>query len=130
MIWFPPASVLAVRFGPVTHVGLASDRLHNWEPTVISSSFKRGCVIEEPLSAFAEGKKVELVGYPGCLHPHEVLRRARAELGRPWRLFDNCEHFVHRAHGLEPRSPQLATAMLLVLAVGGIYLTVRKQASQ
>ena len=105
---FHPGEVIAVRvYGIFWHVGIVTP----WS-TVISSSRRHGGVTEQGLNEFAGGKPIRRVGYPGQLPSHTVVARASSQLGRPWKLFDaNCEHFALWAHGLNPESPQLKTAL-------------------
>ena len=119
---YVPGSIVAVRIGLVKHQGLISDRIVAGMPTVISNSKKRGCVAEEAWSEFAGGRQVDLLGYPGRLHPRDVLARARSRIGQPWTPTSNCEHFVAFAHGQEEWSPTLracsiAGAALLLLVL-------------
>ena len=110
-------TIVAVQVGPVKHKGLVSDRTMGGLPMVISNSKKLGCVAEEPWWQFAEGRLVEVRGYPGRLRPQDVLARARLRLGQPWTLSFNCEHFVNYAHGLDERSPTLRQAVAASLAL-------------
>ena len=104
------------------HKGTVSDRWYKGKPMVISSSARTGQVREEPWDVFSQHGTVLVEGYPGKLPPNEVIQRARDRIGSPYRLLDgNCEHLVAHAHGLEPRSPQLAVTLLL-LVVGGLAL--------
>jgi hypothetical protein len=108
---------------PVHHVGLVS-RVESWDDVfVISNSKRRGCVVEEHISEFAEGGRV--AHHPhirGALHGHAVVHRARSRLGHTWDLItSNCEHFVRWAHGLPEESPQLvAKGVVGVAAVGTV----------
>lgn len=109
---------------PVHHVGLVS-RVESWgDVFVISNSKRRGCVVEEHISEFAEGRRV--AHHPhirGDLHGLTVVQRARSRLGHAWDLIgSNCEHFVRWAHGLPEVSPQLITKGVVggVAAVGAV----------
>ena len=113
-----PGDVVAVNFGLYEHVGILSDG-RDWrtnQPLVFSATRRHGCVAEEPLAAFAQGRGVASRGFPGRLPRATVLARARALVGRRWHLFfDNCEHFVRQAHGLRRESPQLQAAGALMV---------------
>jgi hypothetical protein len=102
------------------HKGIVSDRWHNGKPMIISNSARAGRVCEEPWDVFAEGHAVAGDGYPGGLPNYEVIGRARLLIGTQYDLFNwNCEHFVTKAHGLKPQSPQVAvTAAVAALCVG------------
>jgi len=96
--------------GIIDHKGILSNVSgDDGLPMVIHNAKLFGKVIEASMTTFrlkARGP-VSSDGYPGELAPLEVLRRARSELETPWLVWRNCEHFVHWAHGLEMRSPQL-----------------------
>lgn len=109
-----PGTVVAVNVGPITHVGVVTDKIVDGLPTVISNSMRAGGVAEEPLGLFANGGQVWLLGYIGRLSPHEVIERARSQIGKQWNLFWNCEHLVRWVHGLKPESPQLVMGAALV----------------
>ena|SRR6266849_490467 len=106
--------------GLVTHCGIYTER-----NTVISSS-PGGGVVEQPLDEFSGGAPVTPAGYPGTLHPLVVIDRARRQIGTPWRLNFNCEHFVNWAHGVEVQSPQLKAAvafgLVAIVIVGALTL--------
>lgn len=107
----------------VTHYGIWTGSFRNGEPTVVTSGPLTG-IVEQTLSEFAEGQDVEWHGFPGMLPGVEVVRRARAEIGRVWLLWDNCEHFVCRAHRIPEDSPQLRRALGHVAAVGAVVAVV------
>ena len=118
---FPPGAIVRVPFwGVFRHVGLVTER-----GTVISS--KRGVgVVEEPVEDFAIGRKVRVERLRGTRPIAEAIAWARARVGQPWSLANNCEHFVREALGLPAASPQLrataavaATALTLVVASRG-----------
>jgi hypothetical protein len=95
----------------VEHVGILTDLFVHNERTVVSSSKRRGGVVEETLVRFLDGRSGRVIGYLGTLPPRVVVARARAHIGREWSILDNCEHFVRRVHGLVPASPQLESAL-------------------
>ena len=99
------------------HVGIVSDGIAGGMPAVISSSKVLGHVVKETWEQFAGASPVRYAGYPGGLPRHVVVARAEAQLGRRWALFDNCEHFVTRAHGIKPQSGQLRTAIAAGIAL-------------
>lgn len=122
-----PGTVIAVDLGPIRHVGIITDRtIHGW-PMVISASKRTGCVTEESVHEFANGRKVHILDIVGNLPWKEVLRRARSQIGRRWDLFlGNCEHFVRWSHGLKPTSPQLWAGIALVVFVLGMGSVMAK----
>jgi len=109
--------------GIVSHKGIMGDRLGpDGFPTVIHSSkqFKR--VVEEAMIDFAR-KGLSLVcsdGFPGRLPPELVLERARSQIGVPWRVKYNCEHFSRWAHGLPVQSPQLQSRVTKATVGAGL----------
>lgn len=116
---YRPGTVVAVSVGTVDHVGILTDQIVGGAPTVISNSMRAGGVAEDPLHTFGGGREIRVLGHPGHLSQREVLRRARSQLGKRWRLFSwNCEHFVHWAHGLKPSSPQLTVGISLLALLG------------
>jgi hypothetical protein len=113
----PPGEVLSVSTGP-EHFGLLTGR-----QTVISASKVHGKIIEEPLWQFAAGQQIFAHGVWSNQPPQQTMNIAFSQLGQPYRLFDNnCEHFVRYCHGLERKSPQLATAIGVGLALAAVYI--------
>lgn len=120
----PPGSIVAVRVGTIWHEGLISDRRDlDGLPMVINKSKRTRRVEEEPFRIFApRWSRVRLIGYPSRLPSSLVLERARARIGEPWSLEQNCERFcrsVHDRRGRAGRSPTIE----LVGAVGGVVLS-------
>lgn len=113
---FPcPGTVVSVAVGSIQHVGIITDRILNGFPCVISASKALGEVREVSWNEFFNGAEPTVLGYPGSLDPSTVLSRARRLVGKQWSLVKfNCEHFVHYAHGLKQRSPQLERACNLI----------------
>lgn len=123
MVHLKPGEVIGVRVGLVTHVGIVSDRYAEGMPMVISNSHRAGCVAEEPLNIFQSKYSLVLVPQTLTLPPSLILSRAREKLGTKWNLITwNCEHFVHWALGLEPKSPQLNQA---IAVAGGLAALMR-----
>lgn len=123
-----PGTVVAIDVGLIEHVGIVTNHIVAGQPTVISNSFKTGGVAEEPLQSFANGHQVRVIGYLGKLSPSEVVQRARSQIGKAWDLFQwNCEHFVHWAHGLKPKSQQLIKWGVVCVLVGSvIWIATRR----
>jgi len=122
-----PGTIVRIDFGFYKHPGIVSDRSMNSMPMVISNSFRKRGVYEEPWEDFSNGRKVEISGYPGDLSPDEVLTRARSKIGTRWNLILwNCEHFMNWSHGLKPRSPQLNTYATCAIAVAGLAILFSK----
>ena len=121
-----PGTILAVDSGFYRHVGIVTDRTMDGRPMVISNSFRKGGVFEEPWDDFSCHQHVAVQGYPGQLDADSVLRRARTKTGTRWNLFVwNCEHFVYWAHGLRPHSPQLITMSACASIIASITLFYR-----
>lgn len=98
------------------HVGIVSDRWVDGEQVVLSCSGQQNMVVEEAISKFSLGFPVQRKDIPCTLSTKEVLERARSKLGHSYDMFRwNCEHFVYYSLGLEPKSPQLALAVLAVI---------------
>lgn len=122
-----PGTIIAVRIGQVWHEGLVSDvRDLDGLPMVINKSKRTRRVEEEPFRIFAPRYlRTRVVGYPGRLPAPEVLSRARARIGEPWTLVQNCERFARSCHG-RPRSPTIEAAGVLASAlIGGLGRIVR-----
>lgn len=67
------------------------------------------------MSVFTAGMTVEAMAQLSALPREIVLYQARQMLGETYSLLDfNCEHFLYKAFGLTPQSPQLAGWMALV----------------
>lgn len=117
---------LVVHGVSVFHVGIVTDRSdQRGLPHVISASKRTGLVREETWSEFTQGAAVVRQNIGGRLPSHEVLRRARSQIGEEWSLlWANCEHFVRWAHGLPRESPQLkaAVATTTVFAFGALVV--------
>jgi hypothetical protein len=108
-----PGNVVAISAGFVTHMGIVT--AHG---TVLTNSSRYGCVCEQSTKAFAAGRPLRMIGYLGNLEPAEVVRRAKSQIGRRYKLFSfNCEHFVRWAHGLRPESGQVWSAVFITMAV-------------
>jgi len=108
MTTFNPGEVVGVMVaGIIEHKGIVSFR-----QTVISNSMRAGGVVEQSLQDFGGGGSIRRIGHLGDLPSNEVAMRAESRIGQKWNLWSfNCEHFVLWAHGLEPRSPQVASAL-------------------
>jgi hypothetical protein len=101
--------------GQLAHKGVVTECIGpDGYPTVIHASHHFGRVVETTMSVFAKRAvgPVRAEGYPGPLYASEVLARARARIGQPWKARQNCEHFVTGVHGLLPFSPQLHRKVL------------------
>jgi hypothetical protein len=114
---FTPGEVLSVGAGP-EHFGVLT-----WRGTVISASKVRGKIIEEELWQFADGQQIFVHGIWSNQPWEDTMHIAFSQLGQPYRLFDNnCEHFVRYCHGLERKSPQLAGAIGVGIAVAALCI--------
>jgi hypothetical protein len=129
MLKYQPGNVLEVKCGLVCHFGIASDGLVDGQQGVISNSKKHGRVAEESVDDFSGGQPISDRGYWSELSRAEVLARARNSPTDYWVLFDNCEHFVRRVHGMKPRSPQLAWgATVGAVVLFGIFVLTNRRA--
>ena len=122
-----PGTIVQINFGLYRHPGLVSDKIVNSMPMVISNSYRLRGVYEEPWEDFSNGKKVEVLGYPGNLSSNEVLNRARSKIGTRWNLFFwNCEHFINWSHGLASRSLQVRAYATCAVTIIGLALMYSK----
>jgi hypothetical protein len=119
-----PGTVVSIWVFPFfRHRGIVSDRFSGDKPMVLSNSARAGGVAEEPWDAFAAGQHVFVEGYPSSLPPSAVLYRARSLVGTKYHLLGwNCEHLVNHAHGLAPKSPQVAIIIAAALIAGLVAL--------
>jgi len=111
--------------GVVGHKGVLSDRVGpDGLPMVIHAAKLFDAIVESTMQDFMLMAKGPLTseGFPSTLPPVLVVARARALIGKPWKWmpWDNCEHFVHEAHGLPPKSPQVRRAGKSALGAAGV----------
>jgi hypothetical protein len=105
------------------HTGIVSDHYFDNRPMVISNSARTGGVGEEPWDIFSAGQNVRVEGYPSSLPSSAVVHRARALIGTQYHLLNwNCEHLTSYAHGLAPKSPQVAFIIAAALVAGMMAL--------
>lgn len=124
--YYAPGVVLAVpvmtdSVGVVVHKGIQGDRLgRDGLPTVVHSSKLYRMALETTMTEFSSRATgpVRSEGHPGTLPAWKVLQNARSQIGLPWRLEQNCEHFATWAHGLVPTSPQLKAGVGKATVVG------------
>lgn len=91
------------------HKGIVSDRWLNGKPMVISGSNRMGYVVEETWDVFSGGIEHRVENIDGVVSGMTAVMRARSKVGTTYSLLEwNCDHVVHYAVGLEPRSPQIA----------------------
>ena len=126
-----PGTIVQIDFGLYKHPGIVSDASVNSMPMVISNSFRKRGVYEESWEEFSNGKKVEILGYPGNLSSNEVLNRAKSKIGTKWNLlFWNCEHFINWSHGLKTRSPQIRAYTAYAVVVAGLVVILGRGKSK
>jgi hypothetical protein len=126
-LWHSPGTIVYVWFFVFRHKGIVSNRRHNGKPMVIANSVSTRGVAEIPWDDFTTGLPCFREGYPSNLHPLQVLYNARELTGQPYSVAAfNCEHFVYKAHGLPPRSPQFAMTALVTAGIS-ISLMVAAQ---
>lgn len=101
---------VATEVGEVSHKGILSDVTGpDGLPAVIHNAKLYGAIVESSMTEFclrAIGP-VRAEGYPSPAPPEVILARARSQMGQPWRLWYNCEHFAVWVHGLPVKSRQL-----------------------
>lgn len=104
-----PGEAIAVSEGPYSHWAIVSDRQSNGLPMLISLSKRTKSVVEETWKQVVGGKRWDSKGYLGEYSAEEVISKARSKIGDAgYSLFsNNCQHFVHWAHGVERTSPEL-----------------------
>ena len=114
-----PGTVVASSRGIYNHVGILSEQRAG-SRRVIAASADHGRVVDQAIEEFAANRRLRVLGFLGSLPPMVVVTRARAMLGTKYDLFRwNCDHLVHYAHGLSPKSPQIRAAF----AIGAIVVT-------
>ena len=124
--YIPPGALVGVSVNGVIHQGIMSDGFVDGERAVISRSSRSGQALEESWTTFTGGRKGFLMAPLSDLDPLEVLHNAKALVGTRWDLFSaNCEHFVSKAFGMKPTSPQLKrglAALAIGLAIAAVLL--------
>ena len=122
LLFLEPGTILSTikPDGGVEHFGALTGRhLFGMPPTIISASKFRQTVVEELPLQFSFGAPIYAHGVWSNQPWQETIRKARSQLGQPYRLFgNNCEHFVRFCHGLPPESPQLAGAVGVAIVAG------------
>ena len=82
----------------VHHAGIVSDRIgDDGQPMIIHNSHAYKRVLETTATDYCKRQTgpLRFWGYPSKVPSDEVLRRARAQVGRKWKLVEyNCEHFA------------------------------------
>jgi hypothetical protein len=123
MLWPMPGTIVYVWFlGVLKHKGIVSNRWWNGKPMLIANARGTSGVAEVAWDVFTSGNDCFVEGYPSDLPPLEVLYNARCLIGQPYNVAaSNCEHFVYKCHGQEPKSPQFAlVALIAILGVVAI----------
>lgn len=122
----PTGTVIRVSHGWYDHVGLLGDSLLKGERSVVAFSSKDMGFVEQPYSAFSQGRQVTSDGYLGSLPSAAVMQRSRLKKGTPYSWINfNCEHFVRYAHGVQIESPQVKQWTILGSVAGLAFLSVR-----
>lgn len=105
-------------YGFVQHEGIVTEH-----GRVISNSRRKGCVFEESVRSFAEGRKIKNIGpLNPRIDPMLAVERARTQIGKSYDLVnDNCQHFVRWCYGLKPYSPQKRWALAGAAAIALIW---------
>jgi len=124
---------VSTRIGRIDHRGIVSDAYGaDGQPRILHASQLLGRVVEEDATAFARKAvgPIRFVGYWGSLPPEEVIKRARSQIGTPYKLLRrNCEHFASETHGLAAASPQLrdtvgTAALSATMAATGLLAAI------
>jgi len=114
---------VTTEIGIISHKGIMTEKLgDDGLPMVLHNAKLFDQIIESSMTVFVLKARglVRSEGYPGLFAPGIVLERARSQLGKPWRPWDNCEHFVAWAHGLERVSPELRRKVKKAGVVTGV----------
>lgn len=109
--------------GVVSHKGIMTERQgSDGLPTVVHNAKLFGKIVENSMTDFAllSIGPIACEGYPGLFSPEEVLLRARSQIEKPWRPWNNCEHFAAWAHGLPAKSPQIRSGLKKAAAGAGL----------
>lgn len=100
-------------FGIFYHYGIIDDL-----GGVIHNSKKKGCVKQESLEEFSEGRAIEVAENIKGEDPLLSVERAKQLINAPYSLFTlNCEHFVRYVHGMEKESRQIQRYLISIGAV-------------
>jgi len=122
----PPGTAVIVDFGIYKHLGIVTDQWYEEKPMVISNSYRRRGVYEEPWDAFSCNNEVCVHRLLDSTDYQPVLDRARSKTGTRWNLLVwNCEHFVSWVCGRKSHSPQLKSALMSITIVAGTTLLTR-----
>lgn len=114
---FQPGDVVHVPIiGPIKHYGIVVHAGYLQEPvirTVLSSS---ATPVNQRAYDFSEGKIISALPYPNQLPRWKVVENALSVLSFDYHLlFNNCENFYRRAHGLSDISPQVVIGSLALV---------------
>ena len=95
------------------HYGVVVGTDRQGRVSVVHNDKELGVVVE-PLEAFANGQRVQMVQRAPAGSEYEVAARAASLVGKRYDLLNfNCEHLANFAHEGVARSPQLALGGLL-----------------
>jgi hypothetical protein len=115
--------VLSMNCGLYTHFMIAVNSYQ-----VVHASKEKGVVVCEYLSDIAKGKPITNHGRWSDDTDDEVLQRAGAEIGSPYRFVSsNCEHLVRKVSGLKINSPQIVIPAIIGAACIVIFYLVGKK---
>ena len=113
-----PGTIIYVWVGIYRHKGLVSNRWCSGMPKVLANAASSG-VAEIPWDDFTTDLPCYVEGYPSTLHPLQVLYNGRTMIGQPYSVSKfNCEHFVYKAHGQHPHSPQFVMSIWVTIGIG------------
>lgn len=89
---------------------------------VIHNSFREGKVVISTIEEYAENHEVvESTRYKPQVTGYQMEALARQLLGKPWKPWYNCQHFITEIAGLPSHSPQMNE---IFAVVGACFLIV------
>ena len=108
-------TVLCVFCNFYFHYGIADGR-----GGVIHARKDKGVVHDKSLKNFGNGGIAKIDSDITSDDLRAAYKRALGYVGNPYDLlFDNCEHFVRWAHGLEKESTQIQRGVILAMSIVG-----------
>ena len=104
-------------YGVLRHYGIIVNECPFGNHTVRTVHREVEAPLNQSYDEFANGQKVYRISYPSKAQREEAVRTALSEEDFDYHLlFNNCENFVRRAHGLKNVSLQVLAGTGLVSA--------------